>query len=232
MILNTIDVTLNIREKITVIMTSWMPSFGGFLRRSRSESEVLSGPDNNNTVIPKQTSLDLDILPEVEGESEILSLEDIKRLSDVLPARIIGTGWRLVFSTSHHGFSLGSLYRKFDSEDSSPTLLCIEDTEGEVFGALVSCPVKLRDTFYGTGESFLFTSQPRWELYPWSGDNQLFVRGNTESLVVGAGDGQFGLYIDSSLYQGRSQPCQTYLNKPLARKGDFILKTLECWSFS
>lgn len=211
-------------------MTSWMPSLGGFLRRSRSEGEVLGGSSGNNVI--KQISLDLEVLPEVEGESEVLRSEDILRLSDVLPPRIIGTGWRLVFSTTCHGYSLATLYRKMELEDSSPTLLCIQDTVGEVFGALVSCPVRHRDTFYGTGESFLFTSQPRWAVYPWAGDNQLFVRGNSDSLVVGAGDGRFGLYIDSSLNQGRSQQCQTYLNKPLATQGDFMIKTLECWSFS
>ena len=27
--------------------------------------------------------------------------------------------------------------------------------------------------FYGTGESFLFTCRPRWNLYSWAGDNQV-----------------------------------------------------------
>ena len=43
----------------------------------------------------------------------------------------------------------------------------------------------------------------RFTVFPWSGDNQLFVRGCSENLVVGAGEGKFGLYIDNSLYQGR-----------------------------
>ena len=68
-----------------------------------------------------------------------------------------------------------------------------------MFGALLSHPIKLWEHFYGTGESFLFTCRPQWRCWKWSGDNQLFTRGNTDSLVVGAGDGKFGLYVDSSL---------------------------------
>ena len=56
-------------------------------------------------------SLDLDVIPELEGESEILSEQLIARLADHLPPRIIGTTWRLLFSTNTHGFSLSSLYR-------------------------------------------------------------------------------------------------------------------------
>lgn len=56
-------------------------------------------------------SLELDMIPELEGESEILSEQLIARLADHLPARIIGTTWRLLFSTETHGFSLSSLYR-------------------------------------------------------------------------------------------------------------------------
>ena len=156
-------------------MTSWMSSFGGILKRSRSEAEVLSST-KSLTHQGKQLSLDLDCLPEIDGESEILRSEDIQRLSDSLPPRIIGTGWRLVFTTSLHGFSLASLYRKCQQVEDSPTLICIEDTKENMFGALLTCPIKLHDHFYGTGESFLFTCRPEFKVYNWSGENQHFAR--------------------------------------------------------
>ena len=152
-----------------------MPSLGGFLKRSRSETEVLNS-SKSLTHQGKQLSLDLDCLPEVEGESEILRTEDIQRLSDCLPPRIIGTSWRLIFTTSMHGFSLASLYRKCSQETSSPTLLCIEDSKENMFGALLSCPIKLHEHFYGTGETFLFTCKPEFRVFNWSGENQHFAR--------------------------------------------------------
>jgi len=203
------------------------------MRRSRSEvSELVPRPRGSaNPLISQQAlSLDLDCLPEVDGESESLRQDDIRRLGECLPARLVGAGWRQVFNTSSHGFSLSSLYRKFQ-EESSPSLIVIEDTQGNVFGALVSCPIRQCGNFYGTGESFLFTCRPSWHLYSWAGDNQLFVRGTSADLVVGAGDGQFGIWLDSNLYKGRSQSCNTYRNEPLTSQGDFIVRSVECWTF-
>jgi len=180
----------------------------------------------------KQLSLDIECFPQIEGKSEILNAEDIQKLSDSLPPRILGTRWRLVFSTSLHGFSLASLYRGCQQETDSPTLLCVEDMKKNVFGSLLSCPIKLQDSFYGTGESFLFTCRPQFRIFNWSGENFLFARGYSDSLLFGAGEGQFGLWLDSSLYQGRSQTCCTYKNSPLVSgKGDFLVKTVECWIF-
>lgn len=210
-------------------MTSWLPSFPG-LRRSRSEVGVSSQRSNNNSLPSQHLSLDLDCLPEVDGESESLREEDIRRIGEALPARLVGANWRLVFATATHGFSLGTLYRKCRGQ-TGPSLLVIQDTGGAVFGALASCPLRESDQFYGTGESFLFTSRPAWHLYSWAGDNQLFVRGTPSALVVGAGEGQFGIWLDSSLYQGRSQACSTYRNEPLTSQGDFIVKSVECWTF-
>ena len=58
-----------------------------------------------------QLSLDAVSGPELVGDTEILSCDLVSHLSDSLPARLIGADWRLIFSTSTHGFSLSSLYR-------------------------------------------------------------------------------------------------------------------------
>ena len=118
----------------------------------------------------------------------------------------------------------------------------------------------MSESFYGTGESFLFQTKPQFKIYNWSGENLHFARsvnfhgflrillhlsgllgcrqknlrnvncifvthgacfrGNVDSLSFGAGEGQFGLYLDSSLYQGRSQSCSTFNNQPLVPGGD------------
>lgn len=43
--------------------------------------------------------------------------------------------------------------------------------------------------------------------------------------------GACGLWLDESLYHGRSQPCATFKNKALTRDGDFVIKYLETWTF-
>jgi hypothetical protein len=179
-------------------------------------------------------SLDLDYMPDLQGESESLRHEDIHMLGGKLPPRLVGASWRPVFRTSHHGFSLRSLYRKFQNER-APALLVIEDTDGSVFGALLTHPIRESETFYGTGESFLFTCRPRWNCWKWAGHNNMFVRGNSNELTVGASNGHFGIWLDSNLDQGRTEACETFGNEPLTKgfnlKGDFTVKSVECWTF-
>lgn len=77
-------------------------------------------------------SLDVDIIPpDLVGTTEILSDEHRENLCRHLPARAEGYLWTLVFSTSQHGFSLNSMYRKMAKVE-SPILLVIEDTAKNV----------------------------------------------------------------------------------------------------
>ena len=126
-------------------------------------------------------------LPELIGPTEVLTDEYRKQLAKFLPARVEGYPWSLVFSTSQNGFSLASLYRKMVGIE-SPILVVIEDTQGNVFGAITSCEIRPSETFYGTGESCLFALCPKLVVYPWSGDNSYFIQGNAESLAFGAGE--------------------------------------------
>ncbi|XP_047353102.1 oxidation resistance protein 1 isoform X8 [Vespa velutina] len=200
---------------------------------TRESWEVLSMSEELRRALYANSAVSLDndiIIPDLVGTTEILSDEHREHLCRHLPARAEGYFWTLVFSTSQHGFSLNSMYRKMGKIE-SPILLVIEDTEGNVFGALTSCALHVSDHFYGTGESLLFRFTPRFQAFNWTGDNLYFIKGNNESLAIGAGDGKFGLWLDGDLYQGRTQTCRTYGNEPLAPHEDFVVKTLECWAF-
>ncbi|XP_036139003.1 nuclear receptor coactivator 7 isoform X4 [Monomorium pharaonis] len=197
------------------------------------DSEVLSMSEEFRRALYANSAISLDnevIVPDLIGITEILSDDHREQLCRHLPARAEGYQWTLVFSTSQHGFSLNSMYRKMAKVE-SPILLVIEDTEGNVFGALTSCSLHVSDHFYGTGESLLFRFTPRFQCFNWTGDNLYFIKGNNESLAIGAGDGKFGLWLDGDLYQGRTQSCSTYGNEQLAPREDFVVKTLECWAF-
>ncbi|KAK9870388.1 hypothetical protein WA026_007953 [Henosepilachna vigintioctopunctata] len=176
-------------------------------------------------------SLDVELTPpDLIGTTEILTYEHRENLCRHLPARAEGYSWTLIFSTSQHGFSLNSMYRKMYKLE-SPILLVIEDTDNNVFGALTSCALQVSEHFYGTGESLLFRFSPEFQVYNWTGENLYFIKGNNESLSIGAGDGKFGLWLDGDLYLGRTEMCKTYGNDPLTPSLDFVVKTLECWAF-
>lgn len=182
------------------MMTSWIPNISGFLRRSRSTNEVifpfiwskkslhvlgqveaLSHRSLGHEARPPLThvttlSLDTAEDPELVGETEILDSDLVRSLSENLPSRLIGSDWRLIYSTSSHGFSLSSFYRRCSTSTNGPTLLCIQDIDDNIFGALVSSPIVISEHFYGTGETFLFTATPRLRMFKWSGENPHFAR--------------------------------------------------------
>jgi len=176
---------------------------------------------------------DYNPMPEIVGCSKIFDDEAAKKINVRLPARAVGYPWTLVFSTEENGFSLKSLYRKMASMPDGPMLVFIKDTADKVFGAMSSTTFVISDSFYGNGEMFLFSFGEDGELnhWPWSGENNFFIKGNKESLAIGAGEGLFGLWLDEDLYHGRSHPCSTFSNECLSSKEDFVIKILEIWAF-
>ena len=43
------------------------------------------------------------------------------------------------------------------------------------------------------------------QVYSWTGENNYIVRGASSNLVIGSSDGSFGIWLDESFNQGRSQ---------------------------
>ncbi|KAG8582642.1 hypothetical protein GDO81_008144 [Engystomops pustulosus] len=171
-----------------------------------------------------------DFLPDLKQKSNLLDDFHIEKLAHRLPARVQGYPWHLVYSTQQHGTSLKTLYRNLCSVD-SPVLLVVKDMDNQVFGAYATHPFRLSDHYYGTGETFLFTFNPDFKAFKWSGENSYFINGDTTSLELGGGGGGFGLWLDSDLYHGRSNPCSTFNNDIISKKEDFIVQDLEVWTF-
>ncbi|KAK6326468.1 hypothetical protein J4Q44_G00021130 [Coregonus suidteri] len=168
--------------------------------------------------------------PNLSEPSELLEAHQIEKLAKNLPPRTIGYPWTLAYGTTKHGMSIKSLYRAMQGQD-TPVLLVIRDSDGGVFGALASEPFKISEGFYGTGETFLFTFCPEFEVYKWTGDNMFFMKGDMDSLAFGGGSGEFGLWLDGDLYHGRSHSCKTFGNPMLSKKEDFYIQDIEIWAF-
>ena len=136
-----------------------------------------------------------------------------------------------MFCTARHGFSLRSLYRRC-RERELPALLIIRTSRNIALGAFLSHSPAVSDNFYGTGESWLFTfKQETLRIFPWTGENNYIMRAGPDTFIVGSSEGRFGLWLDESFNQGRSQNVSTFDNKPLAGKEDFIVNNIECWAF-
>uniref|UniRef100_A0A673KKS1 Nuclear receptor coactivator 7-like n=1 Tax=Sinocyclocheilus rhinocerous TaxID=307959 RepID=A0A673KKS1_9TELE len=171
-----------------------------------------------------------DLLPVLIDHSQILNEHHLEQLMNHIPARTQGYSWKLVYSTAQHGTSLTTLYRQMRELD-RPVLMVIKDTDNQVFGAFSSDPFKVSSYCYGTGETFLYSFSPEFQIFRWSGENSYFVRGFLDSLQMGGGGGPFGLWLDSDLYRGSSYSCSTFCNRPLSLHHDFTVRDLEVWTF-
>ncbi|XP_075874070.1 oxidation resistance protein 1 isoform X1 [Nelusetta ayraudi] len=170
-------------------------------------------------------------LAEIVESSNIFEASHVRELCKELPPRTVGRVWQLAYSTSRHGTSLKSLYRKLAATE-SPVLVVIKDALDEVFGAFLSHSLKISETFYGTGETFLFMLHPRFKCFRWTGENSFFIKGDLDSFAIGGGSGHFGLWVDENLYLGRSSPCHTFNNCCLSETDDFRIMELEVWKFA
>ncbi|XP_060794672.1 TLD domain-containing protein 2-like [Neoarius graeffei] len=161
--------------------------------------------------------------------SEVLSITQIQQLTPSLPAMLRMCEWMLVYRTQSHGSSLRTLYRTTNQLDTCMIIL-IKDTYGQVFGVFSSAPLRVSSTYYGTGETFLFSFSPHLQVHKWTGVNSYFIKGSVDSLMFGGGLGRFGLWLHSDLLRGRSQQCETFDNDVLSSEEDFIINELEVWA--
>ncbi|XP_037053675.1 oxidation resistance protein 1 isoform X6 [Peromyscus leucopus] len=196
------------------------------------EWEITTREDiNSKQAAPAKADLESESFrPNLSDPSDLLQPDQIEKLTKHLPPRTIGYPWTLVYGTGKHGTSLKTLYRTMTGLD-TPVLMVIKDSDGQVFGALASEPFKVSDGFYGTGETFVFTFCPEFEVFKWTGDNMFFIKGDMDSLAFGGGGGEFALWLDGDLYHGRSHSCKTFGNHTLSKKEDFFIQDIEIWAF-
>ena len=162
--------------------------------------------------------------------SSIISDDQLLLLLKWIPERISVKEPRLLFSSDQHGTTLRAMLSKM--QIFRETIILIKTTEGEVFGCYCSEPwtKRLSNIFFGTGETFLFSLEPKPMKYQWSEKAALFISASNEYLLIGSGNGS-GIMLDDLLTKGRTERCDTFNNDPLCQSGDFICKSLEVIGF-
>eukprot|EP00934_Nitzschia_sp_Nitz4_P005217 Nitzschia sp. Nitz4//scaffold335_size18684//12811//13917//NITZ4_008771-RA/size18684-processed-gene-0.6-mRNA-1//-1//CDS//3329548279//5207//frame0 len=114
----------------------------------------------HSRVLDEEASVQLRVLSEEESQAEkegptnVLSLPMMKGLQKYFPFSKRGESFWLQYSLVRDGASLDILLSKV--KDSGHTLLAIETTEGEIFGAFTTDPWKVSHDYYGSGQSFLW----------------------------------------------------------------------------
>ncbi|XP_048584655.1 TBC1 domain family member 24 isoform X3 [Nematostella vectensis] len=172
--------------------------------------------------------------------TDMLTDKQWERLANWLPDRARIKRPVCVFTTEKYGYSLRTFYQRCQEEEE--TILLIKTTTGDIFGAFCTSPWLERLegpkdlTYFGTGESFVFTLSPEATKYDWSGIEQnqeskdYFMAGNDNCLLIGGG-GENSIWINGDFSHGRSGRSQTYDNEPLTAQKDFVCTRLECITF-
>lgn len=182
--------------------------------------------------------------PKPDIPSKILTSEEQwYSLWQWIPERFQIYSPQKIYEAETHGYNIVSMYNRLDEIE--PFILLIKTAKGDVFGAYCSSSfyyriVQSELNFFGTGETFLFTFASKTpKKFPWVGLHQsegttdMFMAANDSYMVVGGGDGGFGIYLDHDMEQGSSTTCSTFNNSPLCSSEDgyFTCTAVEVYSF-
>eukprot|EP01135_Chromosphaera_perkinsii_P007580 Nk52_evm36s914 gene=Nk52_evmTU36s914 len=177
--------------------------------------------------------------------SSILSREQFSSVLRFVPPRHRVEDTSSVFHTDRDGYSMITFFAK--CEQFFPTLLIVRTSNNEIFGAFLPRPwvdrmgaaeqsgsILHSSNFFGTGETFVFSVEPKLAKYSWEGSkNSMFMMGNKESICVGAGGDGPALYVDNSLHRGISRRCDTFGSESFTHEqhGEFFCVSLEVIAF-
>jgi hypothetical protein len=190
--------------------------------------------------------------------SKIIDWYHLDQLWEWIPDRISIKEPSIAFTIDEDGCSLRRFFSKTESLE--PTILLIKTSVGEVFGAYCSESWSNRlgresGTFFGNGETFLFSLKPKVQKYSWTDivsstpasptsagqksrklaraihSSQLFMTATQNHIIIGSGNGS-GIWLDEDLGRGKSERCDTFNNEPLSAAGDFTCIALEVIAFN
>jgi hypothetical protein len=151
----------------------------------------------------------------------------------------------LKFSLERDGASLHTLQHNLRASQYS--LLVIqakEDGHESLFGAFTSSPWRRKESWFGTGQSFLFKKTDTLEVYPFTGSDDLVQYCSNQMLAIGGGDWSvdspfsknekkgIGLLVDGDLQGGESYSCATFCNPKLSRRNEFSILNMEVWTLT
>eukprot|EP01022_Parablepharisma_sp_SALTPOND_P001097 TRINITY_DN105585_c2_g1_i1.p1 TRINITY_DN105585_c2_g1~~TRINITY_DN105585_c2_g1_i1.p1 ORF type:complete len:398 (-),score=20.93 TRINITY_DN105585_c2_g1_i1:3502-4695(-) len=180
-------------------------------------------------------------------ESCILT-ENMKKLLGIkVPPLFKRKKWTLAFTINEDGVSMRTFYNNL--EKYNPTILVIQDTNGDVFGAFASEQWHRSGHYYGTGESFLFKfdvvfivgvykqdAKETLETYRWTGTNDMILYSDDNKIAIGGGyysrndksnRSTIGLLICEDFLTGRTGRCETFDNELLSRSEEFKIANFE-----
>ncbi|TID14164.1 hypothetical protein CANINC_004810 [Pichia inconspicua] len=189
------------------------------------------------------------------SKHRILTEELAEELRHHVPSILqISHTWELLYSIEQCGTSLQTLYnncRPNTNENLNRRrgfFIVVEDTRGNIFGAYINEHLRPLDGryYYGNGDCFLWKVEKgkiknldndtksdkhtlNLRVYHYTSMNDFVIYSNNQFFSIGSGGGKFGLWIDSNLQIGASDPVDTFGNDKLSDHSKFNILGLEIW---
>ena len=189
----------------------------------------------------------------------VLTAPIMESFRHCLPSIVANQNFWLKYSSDQESGTLSELLPKI--KHSVHTIIGVETTNGDVFGAYCSSPWRKNSEWFGSKEAFLwklkksrmdgtkrkFNFDNELEIFPYvGGDDDVHIQYCTEkTLAVGGGDWKgayaaskepvgIGFTLDGDLMGGETNSCSTFGNPKLCgtEMTEFEVSTLEVWTLT
>jgi hypothetical protein len=220
------------------------------LRRSSSTDDhlTLNPPSAPKSVItrPIHHQNSMPIIMIREFDTTTASHSEFAYLWSLIPSRLSDFQPERIYSSNIHGRRLRTLYDHVEYHEYC--LIIIRNEQQEIFGGFCSGQLANRTktrTWFGTGESFLFTLKPERQVFKWVGYQastkgstkayeDYFIYANDERIQMGGSKEplNIGLSIQQDLNEGSTRQCDTYASKPLSSIEHFQIMEIEVFGFT
>jgi hypothetical protein len=178
---------------------------------------------------------EIEPLPKLNTESEILTEESIKFLSSALIQPEQRKQWKLLFNSKKNGKSFNRFC--YYTTGGGPNFVLIRDMDGYIFGGFAESWKDKHPKFYGSKQCFVFSLNPSMKIYRPTGFNDHFqyLNFDTETLFNGFGQGgqldffAWGINQDFEHGQCRGETNLTFGNPPLSKQQEWLLDYIEVW---
>lgn len=123
------------------------------------------------------------------------------------------------YASWRDGFGIPNIVGKnvqCDKEREIGVIFLIKTAQNESFGAFFDCPFEYSTAFKGSHSSFVFTLEPKEEVFFSVERNTSYLMIQKDRLVIGEGPSGPAIELDQELNKGVTSPCETFESPALA----------------
>jgi len=205
------------------------------VRKSKNEQKRLLSQSPNTPKLQYASNLEMnsvlaindkDILPDLIGESEILTELGMQQIHTWLPNVCKYLTWRKLYASTVDGCSFRTFYRA--TQKCGAHLVLIQTVNDYRFGTFIPHDVRPNMKKVPSNEIFVFRIFPPKlaSCYRWSGLNGNMLCAKSKSYLLGS---QPSILLSDGFKTGSSKPSETFESPTLSKQITFDIQCIEIW---